>query len=238
MSTSRDRRIAGEIKQLFNTRDVNILSIQGVNLNIARELATSFFANEKNFVEDMKKIMEPKVTGDNNYVLTVVCRQFDRSHIKKNVTYIFIIPEKYPFNAPIIKTDRLSETYNGYGLPQVNISSENDIDTLDIGTLTNNTVLNVAGIVKWDTDNTLLDIIKGSQTRELDPSIHLDSQSKSNEELSQQMLKNNTKTIKELHDHLGGRQQTKKNRKNKRKINKRNKYNKRSKKNKNLKFIK
>jgi|LakMenEpi03Aug12_release.lakeMendotaPanAssembly.Ray.scaffolds.fasta_scaffold1115718_2 hypothetical protein len=83
MSTSRDRRIAGEIKQLFNTRDVNILSIQGVNLNIARELATSFFANEKNFVEDMKKIMEPKVTGDNNYVLTVVCRQFDRSHIKK-----------------------------------------------------------------------------------------------------------------------------------------------------------
>lgn len=154
---------------MFTTPD--IVSIQDID----RE---SIDVNDKNLMDVIITgiidfIKRPRMETDKAYVLTVGCRQIDKNSTSKIVKYIFIIPEDYPFKEPIIKTDRPSETYNGYGLPQVNISRENDIDRL-----VNNTVYNVAGIT-WAPQNTLLDIIKGSQMRELDPSIDIEVDSKS-----------------------------------------------------------
>ena len=215
---AREKRIPKEIEQMFKTAD--IVSIQNrdpksidVNDNdVMKNIITGI-------MEDIKK---PRMEIDESYELTVVCRQTDKNNIQKDVTYIFIIPKFYPFDAPIIKIDGLFD----------------------------NTVLNVAGF-DWSAGKTLLNIINDSQ------SIELDSQSKSNEKLPEQMVKpvprrtlldiikgsqmkkldsqskkDDTKSGDDLHNQLGGRQQTKKNGKNKRKINKRNKYNKSSKKNK------
>jgi hypothetical protein len=164
MSTPRERRIAGELKQLFITAD--IVSIQDID-------PKSIDVNDKNLMDIiitgiMEYIKMPRMETDKAYVLTVECRQIDKNSTSKIVKYIFIIPERYPFTAPIIKTDSPSGTYNGYGLPQVNISRENDI-----GSLYDNTVYKVAGIDPWAPGYTLLDIIKGSQSRELDPSIDI-----------------------------------------------------------------
>lgn len=161
ISKDRETRISKEIEQMFKT--ANIVSINNIE-------PKSIDLNDKNLMDiTIRSIMEyikmPRRVIDDPYVLTVVCRQIDRSHIEKNVTYIFIIPEEYPFKEPIIKTDIPSVTYNGFGLPQVSISSENDIDRL-----INNTVYHVAGM-SWSPSNALIDIIKGSQTRELDPTI-------------------------------------------------------------------
>jgi hypothetical protein len=255
---AREKRIPKEIEQMFKTAD--IVSIQNRD-------PKSIDVNDNNFMkiiitrimEDIKK-PRMEINGmviDEPYELTVVCRQTDKNNIQKDVTYIFIIPIFYPFVAPIIKIDGLFD----------------------------NTVLNVAGFV-WTPSKTLLNIINGSQMKKLDSQsksneklpeqmvkpaprrtlfgiingsqrIELDSQSKTNEKLPQQMVKptprrtlfgiingsqmkkldsesdsDDPKSGEELHNQLGGRQQTKKNRKNKRKINKRNKYNKSNKKNK------
>jgi hypothetical protein len=160
-TTKREKRIYMEIKQMFETPD--IVSIQDIE-------PKSIDVNDKNLMDIIIKgiieyIKMPRIETDKAYVLTVVCRQIDRNNTQKNVTYIFIIPENYPFREPIIKTDSSSETYNGYGLPQVHISSENDI-----GSLNDNTVYKVAGTT-WAPQDTLLDIINGAQRRELDPSI-------------------------------------------------------------------
>ena len=165
MSTTRETRIYKEIEQMFKTAD--IVSIQNID-------PKSIDLNDKNLMDIiirgiMEYIKMPRRDIDESYVLTVECRQFDKNNTPKKVTYIFIIPKDYPFKAPIIKTDRPGGTYNGYGLPQVNISSENDIDRLH-----NNTVYNVAGINIWAPRDSLLDIIKGSQRREYDPSIDIE----------------------------------------------------------------
>ena len=164
MSTTREPRIYKEIYQMFNASGIDIVSINNIE-------PKRIDLNDKNLMDiTIRSIMEyikmPRRDIDESYVLTVVCRQIDRNHIEKNVTYIFIIPKEYPFTAPIIKTDIPSETYNGFGLPQVSISSENDIDRL-----INNTVYHVAGMMNWSPSNALIDIIKGSQTREIDPTI-------------------------------------------------------------------
>lgn len=192
MSSSRERRIAGELKQLFETAD--IVRIQ----NIDRE---SIDVNDKNLMDIIIKgiieyIKMPRIETDKAYVLTVECRQIDKNSTSKIVKYIFIIPERYPFTAPIIKTDRDSKTYNGYGLPQVHISSENDI-----GSLYDNTVYKVAGIDPWAPGYTLLNIINGAQRRELDPSIDIPADSNS--------------TFNIEHAKIGGRRKTRR-RKNKR----------------------
>ena len=170
MSTTRETRISKEIYQMFKTAD--IVSIQNID-------PKSIDLNDKNLMDIiirgiMDYIKMPRMDTDESYVLTVVCKQFDKNNTAKNVTYIFIIPKEYPFKEPIIKTDRPGGAYNGYGLPQVNISSENDIDRL-----TNNTIYHVAGMNSWAPQDTLLDIIKGSQSRELDPSIDIVVDSKS-----------------------------------------------------------
>ena len=152
---AREKRIPKEIEQMFKTAD--IVSIQNrdpksidVNDNdVMKNIITGI-------MEDIKKprMVIDGMVIDEPYELTVVCRQTDKNNIQKDVTYIFIIPKFYPFDAPIIKIDGLFD----------------------------NTVLNVAGF-DWSPGKTLLNIINGSQ------SIELDSQSKSNEKLPEQMVK-------------------------------------------------
>lgn len=189
---SRDRRLTAEIKKMFETPD--IVSIQDID-------PKSIDVNDKNLMDIIIKgiieyIKMPRIETDKVYVLTVECRQIDKNSTSKIVKYIFIIPERYPFTAPIIKTDRDSKTYNGFGLPQVNISSEKYIDTL-----MDNTVFGVAGIDSWAPSLTLLDIINGAQRRELDPSIDIVVDHKS--------------TFSIEHEKIGGRRKTRR-RKNKR----------------------
>ena len=153
-----DKRISSELKELFKMP--NVVSIQEVE-------KIAFDVNDNKFLEFVIQSILDKRAKENDNKLTVVCKQEDKNGTQKNVTYIFII-SNYPFSPPIIKTNRISGMYNGYGLPQVNISNESEIDSLF-----DNNIFNVAGIKRWGPNLKLLDIINDAQSRELDPSIDI-----------------------------------------------------------------
>ena len=149
-----DKRISKEIEELFKTPEV--VSIEGVRKE-------AFDVNDGDFMKFVVQSIVDKRKIDNDNTLTIVCKQQDKNGTTKDVKYIFIIPQDYPLSQPIIKTDKISETYNGYGLPRV--TSESD--------LFDNNIYNVAGIDTWGPQLKLLDIIKGAQARELDPKIDI-----------------------------------------------------------------
>lgn len=149
-----DKRISKEIEELFKTPEV--VSIEGVRKE-------AFDVNDGDFMKFVVQSIVDRRKIDNDNTLTIVCKQQDKNSTTKDVKYIFIIPENYPFSPPIIKTDKISGIYNGYGLPRV--TSERDFF--------DNNVYNVAGIDPWASNFKLLDIIKGSQARELDPRIDI-----------------------------------------------------------------
>ena len=97
---AREKRIPKEIEQMFKTAD--IVSIQNRD-------PKSIDVNDNDFMkiiitqimEDIKKprMVIDGMVIDEPYELTVVCRQTDKNNIQKDVTYIFIIPKFYPFDA-------------------------------------------------------------------------------------------------------------------------------------------
>jgi hypothetical protein len=149
-----DKRISKEIEELFKTPEV--VSIEGVRKE-------AFDVNDEEFLNFIVESIMNKRKIENENTLTVVCKQQDKNSTTKDVKYIFIIPENYPISPPIIKTDKISGTYNGYGLPRVT----SELDLFD------NDIYNIAGIDSWGPQLKLLDIIKGSQARELDPKIDI-----------------------------------------------------------------
>ena len=155
-----DKRISKEIEELFKTPEV--VSIESVKKE-------AFDVNDGDFMKFVVQSIVDRRKIDNDNTLTIVCKQEDKNGTTKDVTYIFIIPENYPFSPPIIKTDKISGIYNGYGLPRV--TSERD--------LFDNNIYNVAGIDPWAPSIKLLDIITDSQRRELDPRIDIVVDSKS-----------------------------------------------------------
>jgi hypothetical protein len=149
-----DKRISKEIAELFKSPEV--VSIEGVRKE-------AFDVNDGDFMNFVTQSIVDRRKIDNDNTLTIVCKQQDKNGTTKDVKYIFVIPQNYPLIPPIIKTDKISETYNGYGLPRV---------TSD-GDLFDNNIYNVAGIETWGPNFKLLDIIKDAQARELDPKIDI-----------------------------------------------------------------
>ena len=149
-----DKRISKEIEELFKTPEV--VSIEGVRKE-------AFDVNDGDFMKFVVQSIVDRRKIDNDNTLTIVCKQQDKNGTTKDVKYIFIIPQDYPFSPPIIKTDIPNALYNGYGLPRLT-SDRNLFD---------NNIYNVAGIDTWAALLKLLDIIKDAQARELDPKIDI-----------------------------------------------------------------